>query len=76
MISELVTQVRTGRRASATAAAAAADTTLATCQLRTSIVSMDHDNIQLRPHPTSTTSRAAFSSASASFSAINSRCTD
>jgi len=46
MISELVTQVRTGRQA-----AAAAATTRATRQLRTSLVRMNHDNVQLRPRP-------------------------
>jgi len=54
MISELVTQVRTGHLA----AAAAADTTLAAHRLRTSFVSMHH-NIQLLLHPTSTTSHVA-----------------
>jgi len=52
VISERITQVRRGRwTAAAAAAAAAADTARATRELRTSLVSINHDNIQLRAHP-------------------------
>lgn len=49
MISEPVTQVSTGRLS----AAAGAGSRRATRELGTSLVSINHDNVQLRPRPSS-----------------------